>query len=163
VKRLALFAALLAGLINSLLWATANAQQEAKGQEGKTELGRKAFAFFTKYCSRCHKQENPPSKVDDYDVVSYASLTKKRTDEDGKAFFYVKPGLRGVDALKNSYLWSRAGKKGVAGAAGDMPPKVFRQKKVEPQPTDEERQKTLGEWIRSGAPNKGFGPAKREK
>jgi len=137
------------------------ARQGEKGEAGGPEVGRKAYAFLKKYCSRCHKADNPPSEIEDYDVLSYESLTKKRTD-DGKDWFYVKPGLKGEKALRSSHVWLHAGKKGVAGAQeGEhfvMPPRTFRKKKVEPQPTDAEREKVLGAWIAAGAPKAGFGP-----
>jgi hypothetical protein len=99
------------------------------------------------------------SEVEDYDILSYDSLTKKREGNE----FYVKPGAKGDEALKQSGLWRRAGKAGTAGAKADMPPRKFRKKAVEPIPTDRERQEVLGRWLQAGAPTEGFGPAKNKE
>jgi hypothetical protein len=141
-----------------LLWTPASAREASPA--GGDQPGAKAFAFFKKYCSQCHKKDNPPSKIEDYDVLSYESLTKQRKDEDGKAIYFIKPGVKGNEALKASVLWQHAGKKGVADADGDMPPKKFQKKEVEPLPTDDERVKILQAWIEAGAPKEGFAAGK---
>lgn len=139
-----------------LAWRPATARDERKKPDGE-ELGRKAYGFFKKYCAHCHLKKDDDN-IPNVDVLNYDELTKKRTDpDDASAYYYVKPGLRGDAGLKSSLIWRHAGKKGVAGAEGDMPRKTYKGKKVEPQPTDDEREKILGAWIAAGAPKKGFG------
>jgi mono/diheme cytochrome c family protein len=162
MKRFCAVIAILLGWALVLPWSPAS-DREGDKDAGGEQPGAKAFAFFKKYCAQCHKKDNAPSEVPDYDVLIYESLTKERKDDDGKVFYYIKPGLKGKEALTNSVVWQHAGKKGVAGADGDMPPKVFKKRNVEPRPTDEEREKILEAWIVAGAPKEGFGEAKNKE
>jgi hypothetical protein len=108
------------------------------------ELACQARGFLKTYCSQCH--HGPDPEVDDYDVLDYKSLTKKRTDGD-TPWYYVAPGVKGEAALKESILWSRAGKKGVADAEQDMPPRSAKK-----HPGEELRNTVLRQWLEAGAP-----------
>jgi hypothetical protein len=111
------------------------------------KLSKPAYDFLKTYCAGCHHGAKPMSEVEDYDVLNYASLTKKRTDDDGKPYYYVKAGAKGKAALKASELWRHAG----LGEEADMPPKKFKNKEVKPIPTDKERA-ILQKWLEAGAP-----------
>ncbi len=111
-----------------------------------SKLAAQVQGFLKKYCAQCHTGTDPESAVEDYDVLDYKSLTKKRENE-GKVWQYVQPGAKGEAALKTSELWKRAGVKGVSGGLGNMPPK-----KAKAQPTDKERKEVLQAWLEIGAP-----------
>ncbi len=128
---------LLAGFLG--LHSTAPVQSQTE-----KELAQLARGFLKDYCSKCHSGANP--EVEDYEVLSYKNLTKKRVS-DGTAWYYVQPGLKGEAALHASTLWNRAGLKGKAAAEQDMPPNAAAVK-----PTDKERQEILQRWLEAGAP-----------
>jgi hypothetical protein len=122
---------------------------------GDDKPGTAAYAFLKKYCADCHTGDKPKSEVDDYDVLSYASLTKKRIDDDKKEYFLVKAGSKGKQALDGSKLWQ------MMGVDKMMPPKKFDKKEVKNIPSDKERD-TIKNWLEAGAPKEGFGPAKEK-
>src|SRR5262245_36616887 len=102
-------------------------------QKDDDKPGAAAFAFVKKYCAECHSGAKPKSEVEDYDVLSYASLTKKRVDDDKKDYFLVKAGTKGKQALDGSKLWEM-----MAPGKPLMPPKKFDKKEVKNIPTDKE-------------------------
>ena len=59
-------------LLDSSLWA-----HRACGRDEPAKLAIQAHSFFKKYCNECHHGKEPKSGVKDYDVLDYASLTKK--------------------------------------------------------------------------------------
>jgi len=124
-------------------------------EEPDDKPGTQAYAFLKKFCADCHTAEKPKSEVKDYDVLNYASLTKKRADNKGAALFYVKAGSKGKAGLDDSLLWLMVSDK-------DMPPEKFDKKEVKPIPSDKERE-IIKKWIEAGAPKGGFGPADKGK
>ena len=130
------------------------ARQAVPAQKaGDDKLGAAAHAFFKKFCADCHTGGKPKSEVEDFDVLNYGSLTKKRLDDDKKDYFMVKAGSKGKQALDGSRLWE------MVGTDKTMPPKKFDKKDVKDIPTDKERD-TIKNWLEAGASKEGFGPAK---
>jgi hypothetical protein len=150
----------LAGLVLAVLLIgfSPDRGQGADDKDNK-KLATDAHAFLKKYCASCHHGKEPLSEVEGYDVLDYASLTKKRDDDDWP--YYVNPSKKGDEALKGSFVWHRAGIKGVTGAKADMPRKKYL-KKEWPIPTDRERG-VLERWLKAGAPKEGFGAGKGKK
>jgi hypothetical protein len=124
----------------------------AEREEAKT--AQLAYGVLQKNCAGCHHGKEPKSEVKDYDVLSYASLTKKRVEDD-ETTYIVKPDTKGADALKASVLWQKVG------VDDEMPPKKFKGKEVTQRPSDKEKE-ILKKWIEAGAPKEGFGPSEKK-
>jgi hypothetical protein len=124
----------------------------AEGEEAK--LAPQAYGVFQTYCAGCHHGKEPKSEVKDYDVLSYASLTKKRVEDDEVSYF-VKAGSKGAEALKASVIWQKVG------VDDEMPPKKFMGKEVTKRPSDKDKE-ILKKWIEAGAPKERFGPSEKK-
>jgi hypothetical protein len=140
-------------VLAALAWGTAAVPVRAVEKE-EAKLAPQAYGVFQTYCAGCHHGKEPKSEVKDYDVLSYASLTKKRVDEDEVSYF-VKPGTKGAEALKASVIWQKVG------VDDEMPPKKFGGKPVTKRPSDKDKE-ILKKWIEAGAPKEGFGPSEKK-
>ena len=133
-------------LLLTILYQFGSGTVDVRAGENSSALGREAYKFLNLYCSECHHGDEPFSGVDDFDVLDYKSLTKKRM-RNGKVDYYVRPGTKGADSLKHSRVWFWAGVEGVAGALGEMPPDYASR-----HPTDKKRAAVLQKWLEAGAP-----------
>jgi hypothetical protein len=127
------------GLVLAAAWGI-----PAGAAEEDAKLARQAYSVLKKHCAACHTGAKPKSRVADYDVLSHASLTKARKDDDDKPYRLIVP-----KDLKQSALWERVG------VDGTMPPM-----KVKTRPSAEDKA-VLKKWIEAGAP--AFPKAKEEK
>jgi hypothetical protein len=140
---LLLGAALLTGAL-SVRFESTEARANNK-DEDKEKLAAQAYAVLKANCASCHHEEKNGN--DNYDVLSYESLTKTKPSDEAKEDYpkisnYVTPSKS-----KESLIWLRVDK-------GEMPPK-----KAKKKPSKEDKE-ALKKWIEAGAPKEGFAAAK---
>src|SRR5262249_22198428 len=109
----------------------------------KKQLAQQAFGVFNTFCIRCHHGDKPESKVEDYEILDYSSLTKQRKDKKDKPWAYIAPSKP-----DGSRIWQRLND-------SDEP---MSPAEVKERPGDKEKA-ILKKWIEAGAPKEGFGPA----
>jgi mono/diheme cytochrome c family protein len=109
--------------------------------EDKEKLAAQAFAVLKANCAACHHEEKNGN--DNYDVLSYKSLTETKPSDEAKEDHPKAPNYVTPNKLKESLVW-------VMLDEGHMPPKKAKKK---PSKDDKE---ALKKWIEAGAPKEGF-------
>jgi hypothetical protein len=120
------------------------AADEASKDTDKEKLAAKAYTVLKENCSSCHHDKKNGN--DDYDILSYESLTKTKPSDEVKEDYPKVPAYVTPDKPSESLIWVRVEK-------GEMPPK-----KAKKKPSKEDKE-TLQAWIKAGAPKEGFSSA----